>query len=364
MKKKNLVKTLSITGAIAAGLFIGGSTGFAEEKENSLTLSSQLQGENQVTIETEDGFDLQGTIHSQAESAFQTEGTSAEGSVNNSLTIKAVSKDHSTEGKADLQLTGDTDDTAAISGQADLKAQASLKESNVSVTGDEVSVQANGKSDASTAVSVSVENEEVTETVSNGSSAVNDAVTDAGAEVSGSADTEASSQMDVSLSGESNASIETNSALSAGFEAATEANVEAGQESESTNGIETTFRGTVKNDSIIADLKADEASLAINGLTEGGLKLEPKDNDKESSLNTKLQSNTEADLAAAISSSKELAATSASGNLSLTAEEKSELILNPDFYASENNEFTSSYEASLWAETSADTELALQKNLL
>jgi hypothetical protein len=170
--------------------------------------------------------------------------------------------------------------------------------------------------------------------------------------------------MDVSLSGESNASIETNSALSAGFEAATEANVEAGQESESTNGIETTFRGTVRNDSITADLKEDEASLAINGLTEGGLKLEPKDNDEESSLNAKLQSNTEADLEAAISSSKELAAISASGNLSLTAEEKSELSLNPDFSASENNEFTSSYEASLWAETSADAELALQKNWL
>lgn len=360
MKKKNLVKTLSITGAIAAGLFIGGSTGFAEEKENSLSLSNHLQGENQVTIETEDGFDLQGTIHSQAESAFQNEGTSAEGSVDHSLTIKAVSKDHSAEGKADLQLTADSDNTAAISGQADLKAQASLKESDVSVTGDEVSVQANGKSDTSTAVSVSVENEEVTENVSNGSSAV----TDAGAEVSGSADIETSSQMDVSLSGESNASIETNSALSAGFEAATEANVEADQESESTNGIETTFRGNVKNDSITADLKEDEASLAINGLTEGGLKLEPKDNDEESSLNAKLQSNTEADLEAAISSSKELAAISASGNLSLTAEEKSELSLNPDFSASENNEFTSSYEASLWAENSADAELALQKNWL
>jgi hypothetical protein len=355
MKKKNLVKTLSITGAIAAGLFIGGSHGFAEEKENSLSLSNHLQGENQVTIETKDGFDVQGTNHSQAESAFQNEGTSAEGSVHNSLNFSAVSKDHSTEGKADLQLTGDADETAAISGQADLKAQASLKESDVSVTGDEVSVQANGKSDTSTAVSVSVENEEVTENISNGSSAV----TDAGAEVSGSADTETSSQMDVSLSGESNASIETNSALSAGFEAATEANVEADLESESMNSIQTTVHGTVKKDSITADLKADEASATVNGVTEDDLKL---DNDEESSFNGKFQSNTEADLAAAISSSKELAATSASGNLSLTAEEKSELSLNPDFYASENNEFTSSYDA-LWAETSADAGISITEDL-
>jgi hypothetical protein len=359
MKKKNLVKTLSITGAIAAGLFIGGSHGFAEEKENSLSLSNHLQGENQVTIETKDGFDVQGTNHSQAESAFQNEGTSAEGSVHNSLNFSAVSKDHSTEGKADLQLTGDADETAAISGQADLKAQASLKESDVSVTGDEVSVQANGKSDTSTAVSVSVENEEVTETVSNGTSAVTDAVTDAGAEVSGSADTETSSQMDVSLSGESNASIETNSALSAGFEAATEANVEADLESESMNSIQTTVHGTVKKDSITADLKADEASATVNGVTEDDLKL---DNDEESSFNGKFQSNTEADLAAAISSNEELAATSASGNLSLTAEEKSELSLNPDFDASENNEFTSSYDA-LWAETSADAGISITEDL-